>query len=54
MITNAIESDFLQGSFFPGFSDNSTLLIKIVKGFDQRPQKNVSHIFDTKGKQFNR
>lgn len=39
MITNAIESDFLQENFFPGFSDNSTLLIKVVKGFDQRPQK---------------
>ena len=39
MITNATESDFLQGNFFPGFSDNSTLLIKVVKGFDQRPQK---------------
>ena len=39
MITNAIESDFLQRNFFPGFSDNSALLIKVVKGFDQRPQK---------------
>ena len=39
MITNAIESDFLQGDFFPGFSDNNTLLIKVVKGFVQRPQK---------------
>ena len=39
MITNATESDFLQGNFFPGFSDDSTLLIKVVKGFDQRPQK---------------
>ena len=39
MITNAIESDFLQGHFFPGFSANSTLLIKVVKGFDERPQK---------------
>ena len=39
MITNAIESDFLQGNFFPGFSDNNTLLIKVVKGFVQRPQK---------------
>ena len=39
MITNATESDFLQGNFFPGFSDNSTLLIKVVKGFDERPQK---------------
>ena len=39
MITNATESDFLQGNFFPGFSDNSTLLIKGVKGFDERPQK---------------
>ena len=39
MITNATESDFLQRNFFPGFSDNSALLIKVVKGFDQRPQK---------------
>lgn len=39
MITKATESDFLQGNFFPGFSDNSTLLIKGVKGFDERPQK---------------
>lgn len=38
-ITNAIESDFLQGNIFPGFSDNSTLLIKVIKGFGQRPQK---------------